>query len=392
MFNGTTTSLVLLESRTSDPTIRWTELLVARDPPSATAAFFAIFLLSFAQVASLLASLLYSAADKAPLSSAVVRTPLRYFDTARSLGYTFKSNFFQPRNQPRIHYLSEGSSSSPRVLLLLHGEPFWSQAWQKVIPALSQHSRVVVPDLVGFGLSDKWVDWRQYTLARHATSLLQLVDQLHLPSDREVVLVGHNWGWMVGAEMARRRPNLFSKLVILNTNNLPDGEALLERFSSTSTWLQFQVINSWFLAFRAAMDLLRQSFPLNLLIYSLNSGYSKRELEAFLSPWPEKKHRGGTTSFPLLVPVYPSHPEAPTMSAIRTFLATWNRPTLVLYSGSALLPFIQSGDFVVGNRPHFYDSLIPGVSRLRRVPGSGHLVMWDQPALVFKEIQTFIDS
>ena len=46
----------------------------------------------------------------------------------------------------------------------------------------------------------------------------------------------------------------------------------------------------------------------------------------------------------------------------------------------------------VGNRPHFYDSLIPGVSRLRRVPGSGHLVMWDQPALVFKEIQTFIDS
>ena len=114
MFNGTTTSLVLLESRTSDPTIRWTELLVARDPPSATAAFFAIFLLSFAQVASLLASLLYSAADKAPLSSAVVRfhiclllslvslalvfrTPLRYFDTARSLGYTFKSNFFQVR-------------------------------------------------------------------------------------------------------------------------------------------------------------------------------------------------------------------------------------------------------------------------------------------------------
>ena len=111
------------------------------------------------------------------------------------------------------------------------------------------------------------------------------------------------------------------------------------------------------------MDLLRQHFPLKLLIYSLNSRYSKRELEAFLSPWPEKKHRGGTTSFPLLVPVvppshciityngqvpvYPSHPEAPTMSAIRTFLATWTRPTLVLYSGSALLPFVQSGDFVV---------------------------------------------
>ena len=115
MFNGITTSLVPLESKISDPTIHWTELLVARDPPSASATFFAIFLLSFAHVASLLATLLYSAADKAPLNSAVVRfhiclllspvsrplvfrTPLRYFDTARSMGYTFKSNFFQVGN------------------------------------------------------------------------------------------------------------------------------------------------------------------------------------------------------------------------------------------------------------------------------------------------------
>ena len=91
----------------------------------------------------------------------------------------------------------------------------------------------------------RWVDWRQYSLAKHATSLLQLVDHLKIPNDKEVacndatwstlsnllevILVGHNWGWMVGAEIARRRPELFSKLIILNTNNLPDGEALLER-------------------------------------------------------------------------------------------------------------------------------------------------------------------
>jgi len=385
------TNLASQFSKSSDTTIRWTELLVGRDPPSASAAFFAIFLLSFAHIASLLASLLYSVVDKAPLSSAVVRTPLRHFDTARLSGYTFQSKFFKPSHQPRMHYLTEGSPSSSRVLILLHGEPFWSQAWQKVIPALSEESWLVVPDMIGFGLSDKWVDWRQYSLAKHATSLLQLVDHLKIPNDKEVILVGHNWGWMVGAEIARRRPKLFSKLIILNTNNLPDGEALLERFSSTSTWWQFQVINSWFLAFRAAMNLLRESFPLKLLISSLNRSYNKRELAAFLAPWPEKKYCGGTTSFPLLVPVFPSHPEAPTMSAIRNFLATWTRPTLIMYSESALLPWVQTGDFVVGNRPLFYHSMIPGVQRLKRVPDSGHLVMWDQPAFVFKEIKSFLN-
>ena len=180
------------------------------------------------------------------------------------------------------------------------------------------------------------------------------------------------------------------------------------RFSSTSTWWQFQVVNSWFLAFRAAMNLLRESFPLKLLISSLNRSYSKRELAAFLAPWPEKKYCGGTTSFPLLVPVFPSHPEAPTMSAIRNFLATWTRPTLIMYSESALLPWVQTGDFVVkcflfkkrnydvfhsqvGNRPLFYHSMIPGVQRLKRVPDSGHLVMWDQPAFVFEEIKSFLN-
>ena len=75
MLNGTTSQVSLI-SRTSYPAIHWTELLVTRDPPSAPATFFAIFLLSFAQVASLLASLLYSAADKEPLTSAVVRFSL----------------------------------------------------------------------------------------------------------------------------------------------------------------------------------------------------------------------------------------------------------------------------------------------------------------------------
>ena len=230
-------------------TILWTEALVSQEGVSPAEVLLSLLLLSWAQLASLLARLLHQTRDSLPLDTRVVRTPLVQFSLPRAQGYTFPSHFFQPRGQPRMHYLQEGQTDAPRALLLLHGEPFWSQAWVKVLPALSSENWVVVPDMVGFGLSDKWVDWRQYSLARHADSLLQLVEHLGLGREgQEVVLVGHNWGWMVGVEMARRRPDLFSRLVILNTNNLPDGEAELDRFSSSLTWAKFQVINSWFLA------------------------------------------------------------------------------------------------------------------------------------------------
>ena len=93
MLNGTA-SLVPIVSRSLDTTIYWTELLVARDPPSASAAFFAIFLLSFAQLASLLASLIHSSADKAPLSSAVVRFHICFFVAYLRLGCQDPSEIF----------------------------------------------------------------------------------------------------------------------------------------------------------------------------------------------------------------------------------------------------------------------------------------------------------
>ena len=165
------------------------------------------------------------------------------------------------------------------------------------------------------------------------------------------------------------------------------------------------------------MDLLRQHFPLKLLIYSLNSRYSKRELEAFLSPWPEKKHRGGTTSFPLLVPVVPPSHRLTTNNGLWSgtclSLPPWgsdhvgypdfpghldsSNPSSLFRIGSPTFRAVRRlcGTFFqvfltnaenhaqVGNRPLFYDSLIPGVKRLKRVPKSGHLVIGVNDTLVF---------
>ena len=97
-------------------------------------------------------------------------------------------------------------------------------------------------------MSDKFVDWRMYDLNLHVETVVRLLDYLHIDGmGQEVVFVGHKWGWMVGAGVARLRPDLFSKPAILNTNNLHDGEVDLERYSSTSTLARFLVLNSFFM-------------------------------------------------------------------------------------------------------------------------------------------------
>ena len=280
------------------------------------------------------------------------------------------------------------------MLVLLHGEPFWSFAWTRVIPGLSSEYRVIVPDLIGFGLSDMFVDWRKYNLDLHTETVIRLLDSLGVDgSQHDVVFVGHNWGSMIGSGVARLRPTLFSKLVFLNTNNLPDGELELGRYKTESSVPKFYVLNAFFLFFRASMNLLREHFPLRVLIHSLNRQYSKHMVSAMLSPWPTADHCGGTTAFPLMVPVTRDHPESRQMTLIRDFLSTWTKPTLIMYSDVALVPWLQDGDFVVGRRADFYNLLIPGVVRYRRLRGEvGHLVMWDTPHQVIEEIKHFISQ
>jgi len=349
-------------------------------------------LLSFVIMAELMSSIIHFWADSLPISSSVVRTPFSNFEISRSLGFNFQPNYLKLPDIPRIHYLDEGSSDSEQVLVLLHGEPFWSFCWTKVIPGLSKKARVIVPDFVGYGLSDKFQDYRKYNLDLHKKTLAGLMKHLGIDGrSQKVTLVGHNWGWMIGAALAREEPNLFSKLIIMNTNNLPDGEAHLTRYNSVSTWSSFMVFNSFFLAFRSAIKLLRGYFPLRLMMKSLNINYKKSDVEALVSPWPSSEYCGGTTAFPLMVPVFSSHPEAKEMTLIRNFLSDWQKPVLIMYSDSSLLPWLEFGDFVVGRRALFYQLLIPGVVRVRRLGGEvGHLLMYDDPDEVVKEVLQFI--
>lgn len=299
-----------------------------------------------------------------------------------------------------MHYLKEGNPHASEILVCLHGEPFWSHSYHKIMPYLTSYGyQVIVPDLVGFGRSDKYVDWRAYDLELHKSALLQLLDQVGIfgKYDANITLVGHNWGFLLGATIIKDHPELFDRLVILNVNNLPDGELDLHRFhGDIKLFSKYLIFDAMFLSFRASISLFRFLVPPRLLIKALGSGiYTDDDLNGFCAPFKRKTlDRGGMVSFPLMVPILPNDLYANEFRQTRLFFAGggWGRnKTLVVFSDRTFVPFVMGqGDFIVGNRKPFFKLLIKDAKVAPRIKNAGHIVMYDKPEVVAHYVNKFI--
>ena len=128
---------------------------------------------------------------------------------------------FQPHyldiDDLRIHYLDEGES---QVILCLHGEPSWSYLYRKMIPILSKNHRVLAMDFVGFGRSDKFTERSEYSFQMHHDTIIRFIRALKL---EQITLVVQDWGGLLGLTVASEMPELFTRLVIMNTG-LPTGD------------------------------------------------------------------------------------------------------------------------------------------------------------------------
>ena len=129
-------------------------------------------------------------------------------DDWRSL-YPFCSHHLQ-LDALRLHYLDEGKGAP---LLMVHGNPTWSFYWRNLVVAFREEYRVVVPDHIGCGLSDKPQRY-SYTLQQHITNLVQLIDELNLSN---LTLLGHDWGGAIGLGAALQRPDRVGRIVLFNT-------------------------------------------------------------------------------------------------------------------------------------------------------------------------------
>jgi pimeloyl-ACP methyl ester carboxylesterase len=186
--------------------------------------------------------------------------------------------------------LDEGPRDTP-VLLALHGEPTWSYLYRKMIPPfLAAGYRVVAPDFIGFGRSDKVVDDAWYTFDTHRTFLLDFVERMDLT---RITLAVQDWGGLLGLTLPMEAPARYEKLLIMNTALGTGDRPLTEGFKS---WRAY-VANT-------------PNLDCGKLLARACPHLSAAEAGAYEAPFPDSRHKAGVRRFPSLVPDSPDAPGA----------------------------------------------------------------------------------
>ncbi|MGH3009998.1 MAG: haloalkane dehalogenase [Gaiellaceae bacterium] len=253
----------------------------------------------------------------------------------------------------RMHYVDEGDGAP---VLLLHGEPTWSFLWRHVVPeVVAAGRRAIAPDLIGFGRSDKPTEQDWYSYDRHVEAVTRLVIELDL---RDLAVVVHDWGGLIGLRVAVENPERVERLVILDTG-VWSGRAPSE------TWLQF----------REALRSVGGELDVARLVESgTRRGLSEDVRAAYAAPFPTPESKAGALAFPELVPVEPSHPTGAALEPVREGLARWDKPAHVIWGAEdAVLPLAVAERFI---------SLIPGATGPETIPGAGHFLQEDAPVEV----------
>ena len=292
----------------------------------------------------------------------VLRTPDDRFNDLPEFPY---QPHYVELNGLRVHYLDEGSGEP---LLCLHGEPSWSYLYRRMMPALSPRHRVVAPDWIGFGRSDKLPEIADYTFEMHYDTLLGFVETLDL---QRITLVCQDWGGLLGLTAASEMPERFARLVIMNTF-LPIGEEPLGK--GFETW-------------RAFVERVGKRLQVGrLMARSFQREESKNPaiLAAYDAPFPGPDYRAGAAAFPLIVPQKPDDPGAAEMRRARERLGRWHKPALVLFS---------DGDPITRGADDFFRRLIPSASEQPAitVEGAGHFLQEDKGPEIARHILDFID-
>ncbi len=261
----------------------------------------------------------------------------------------------------RMHYVDEGQGDP---ILCLHGEPSWSYLYRKMIPTLSQRGRVVAPDLVGFGRSDKPVGKDAYTYAMHHDALAAFVEKLDL---RRITLVCQDWGGLLGLPIAMEMPDRFARIVIMNTGLPVSGKPLTPGFMA---WRKFAEKSQ-------DMDIGR------VIDGATVSKLTPEVMAAYNAPFPDLSYKGGALKFPLLVPISEDAEALPNMRKAADSLKQWTKPALILFSDKD--PVTAGGD-------KYFRALIPSTKNEPEITieDAGHFLQEDKGEEIAEHIADFI--
>ncbi len=295
----------------------------------------------------------------------VARTPDERFE--RLVGWPYQPRYSHIRaggTALRLALVDEGPATAHPVVLL-HGEPTWGYLYRNVLtPLVDAGLRTIVPDLVGFGRSDKPTDTAWYTYDHHCQSLAAHLDAAGV--DRPVTLVVHDWGGPIGLRWAVEHPDRVARLVILDTLLYRSG------WKPTKDWLRFR-------DYMARRDTAPAGF---LVSRATSQPVSEGVRAAYDAPFDAPDAHAGALAFPAIVPLADDDPGATEMARVDEALADWQQPTLILWGADdAILPA------AAGRR---WAEIIPGCVGMDTIPGARHYLQEDAGAEIGRQIAAFV--
>lgn len=266
----------------------------------------------------------------------------------------------------RVHYLDEGPRDAPPVLLM-HGEPTWSYLYRHMIPPLvAAGHRVVAPDLVGFGKSDKPMAREDYTYQRHVDWMAAVLEQVDL---EEITLFAQDWGGLIGLRLLAEMSERFARLVVGNTA-LPTGDQPMN--AAFEAWKQYSQTVEVFDAGR-------------IVDGGTTRKLTEAEIAAYNAPFPDDVYKAGARMFPMLVPSTPDDPASEANRAAWKVLRGLQIPVLTTFGAD---------DKIMAGVEKVFQSQMPGAAGQDHVvlAGAGHFLQEDVGPDLARRINAFIAS
>lgn len=315
----------------------------------------------------------------------VVRTPDIRFENLPD--YDFPPHYVQTLGY-RVHYIDEGPRDG-QVVLLLHGQPSWSYLYRHMIPLLTGAGyRVIAPDLVGFGRSDKPRKQSDYSYQMHLDVMTAFVQDLGI---REVTLFAQDWGGLLGLRMVPQAPGTYARVMISNTG-LPAAKGLAGWIGyplfRLAVWRAGTVetmgtgAHGFSFAKWVAFARTTGNFDMKALFQTATQrNITEAELAGYAAPFADESHLAGARAFPYLVPSQLRQNQR----VMDTFWAKWDKPFLTAFSN--LDPVTAGGEKV-------WQRTVPGAQGQEHVivKEGGHFVQEDQPEELARLLIAFMQA
>lgn len=296
------------------------------------------------------------------ISPGIYRTPDSQFINLP--GYDFAPHY-EVIEGYRVHFVDEGAANANPVLML-HGEPSWSYLYRKMIPPIvNAGHRVIAPDLIGFGRSDKPAEISTHTYLFHVESMTKLIEALDL---HNITLVVQDWGSLIGLRVAAENPDRFARIVLAN-GGLPTGEATVG--PGFQAWLE-----------QATAMQQKGDMPIGRIV---GGSHGKEIIAAYDAPFPEPAYKAGPLAMPLLVPISADNPASAANKAAWEVFKTWEKPFLTAFSDED--PITRGGDAV-------FQKLVPGAQGQQHttIKGGGHFLQEDRGEAFAEVVIQFIEQ